>query len=220
MLHGLHTVTLFDLAARTREAQSRNESPSETCTVLDHHRLCVANVSPAEAPFIQGIDRRCRWDATRAPAPAATGSSAASIVRPPGAPGTQPNHRRRRFGRIQGLRRDGRDRLSEEFGFTYSQHGPVGIGRSETRHRLRQIGGGQNASDTFHTLRRVCVDGLNSGAGAVQMYQLDVQRVIEANIGCVLLRAGHALNAAHANRGLANHVTTSAAAATASMMRL
>ncbi len=68
------------------------------------------------------------------------------------------------------------------------------------RNRLRQIAGGENAAHTGNAESLVGPDGDDPRVCARHRDQLHVQRIVEPDIGSVLLRAGHAFDGAESGK--------------------
>ena len=68
--------------------------------------------------------------------------------------------------------------------------------RPEPRHRLRQIGGGDRQANAGDLERGARVDGDDPGAGAVEADELDVERVVEPDVGDIRLPSGHPVETA------------------------
>ena len=150
--------------------------------------------------------------------------------------GVDAQHRRQLFmidanqcgGRFRGIFGFGGDRghrLTEELRLTHREHWSIFVHWTVPRHGLRQVGRGHDAPHAFDTPRVGCIDADDPCTGAVQVHELHVQHVLEAEVRHVLLRSRHAVDAADpshrtADPGGLHQRSDRAADATASMMRL
>ena len=133
--------------------------------------------------------------------------------------------RSRVLGRIHALGRHGGDRFTEELRLANGQHRPVGEDWSVAWHGLWQVPGRHDAAHTADGCGLRAVDALDAGARAGQRDELDVEDVVEPQIGGVALRARDAFDAADTSRrpsdpARVRHRIDSAAFCTAWMIRL
>ena len=97
---------------------------------------------------------------------------------------------------VLGLRDDDGDRLAGELRLAHSKHRPIGIDGPVTGNRLRQVASRENAAHAWYVGGIIGMNRDDASVRARQRDQLDVQHVLEADIGRVLLRARDALDSA------------------------
>ena len=107
-----------------------------------------------------------------------------------------PDERGRLLGRVRSLGGDRRDRLAVVLRLADGEDRAVAPLRPEARHRLRQVRGGHDEPDAGHGQGRARVDRPDPGARRIERDELDVEHVVEVEVGDVRLLAGHALDAA------------------------
>ena len=115
-----------------------------------------------------------------------------------------PHGRRAGLGRIERLGRDRRDRVAVVFRLARREHRAVPELGPEARHRLRQVRRGEHEAHAGYLERLGRVDAQDASPGAGEGHELDVQGVLEVDVGRVRLVAGDAVAAATARRGAAD----------------
>ena len=89
------------------------------------------------------------------------------------------------------------------------EHRPILELRPESRHRLRQVGGGHDGAHAGDGEGGARVDAVDPRAGAVDRHELDVEHVIEMEVGDVGLASGHPIEPADPGRRRADAVVRS-----------
>ena len=102
---------------------------------------------------------------------------------------------------VEGLGQHGGNRFPVVLGLAAGEERSVGMAGTEAGHRLRQIGRRHDGPHSGHAHRLGRVDRADASAGTVEMDELDVERVVESQVGNVLLCSGDALDPADAPRG-------------------
>ena len=111
---------------------------------------------------------------------------------------------RRLLGGVLRLRRDGGDRLTVVLRLAGGQDRPIDELRPEPGHRLGKVGCGHHQSDARDGQGGAGVDGDDPRPGAVEADELDLEDVLEADVGDVGLAAGDAVEAADAGGRVAD----------------
>ena len=109
------------------------------------------------------------------------------------------------LGGVPGLRGDGRDRIPVVLGLARCDDRSVAPLRPEPRDGLRQVGGGHDHPDARHRAGRRRVDRPDARPRDRQRDELDVEDVVERDVGDVRLSPGDAIETADARGRVADH---------------
>ena len=115
-----------------------------------------------------------------------------------------PDQPRRLLRGVPGLRGDGRHGLAVVRGLAGREHRPVAALRPEAWHRLGQVGWCHHEAHARDVERGPRVDRADARPCDVERHELDVEGVLEADVGDVCLPPGDALDTADPGRGAAD----------------
>ena len=108
------------------------------------------------------------------------------------------------FGGVEGLGRDGGDRLAVVVRLADGDHRAVPELGSEPRDRLRQVGGGEDEADAGHGEGGRRVDRDDPRPRDIDRDELGVEDAIESKVGDVDLASGDPVEPADPGRGIAD----------------